>query len=112
MSTDLLRSQPPDAPAGTRELRHAGRREAVPAGLPRMLLSVNEAAAALGIGRTLMYELLGSGRIESVFVGRLHRVPADALDAFVEELRAECPAGRSTSGAASQLVPSHDRVQG
>jgi excisionase family DNA binding protein len=76
-----------------------------------MLLSVNEAAAALGIGRTLMYELLGSGRVESVFVGRLHRVPADALAAFVEKLRADCPAGRSTGRAVSNLVPSPDGVQ-
>ena len=53
----------------------------------RLLLSVVEAAQRLGIGRTLMYELLGSGRIESVHVGRLHKVPADALAAFIDRQR-------------------------
>ena len=53
----------------------------------RLLLSVVEAADRLGIGRTLMYELLGSGQIESVHVGRLHKVPADALITFIEGRR-------------------------
>ena len=42
----------------------------------------------LGIGRTLMYELLGSGAIESVSVGRLRKVPFDALTDFVARRRA------------------------
>lgn len=53
----------------------------------KLLLSVVEAAHRLGIGRTLMYELLGSGQIESVHVGRLRRVPADSLAKFVERCR-------------------------
>ena len=53
----------------------------------RLLLSVVEAAHRLDIGRTLMYELLSSGQIESVFVGRLHKVPVHALDAFVARQR-------------------------
>ena len=52
-----------------------------------LLLSVVEAAQRLGIGRTLMYELLGSGQIESLHVGRLHKVPADALALFVDRCR-------------------------
>jgi excisionase family DNA binding protein len=54
----------------------------------RLLLSVVEAARRLGIGRTLMYELLGTGQLESMHVGRLHKVPAEALTAFVERQRA------------------------
>ena len=53
----------------------------------RLLLSVVEAADRLGIGRTLMYELLTSGQIESVHVGRLHKIPAEALAAFVDRQR-------------------------
>ena len=53
----------------------------------KLLLTVVEAAQRLGIGRTLMYELLGSGQIESVHVGRLHKVPTAALAAFVEHCR-------------------------
>lgn len=54
----------------------------------RLLLSVVEAARRLGIGRTLMYELITSGAIESVHVGRLHKVPVRALEAFVDRLAA------------------------
>lgn len=54
----------------------------------KLLLSVVEAAQRLGIGRTLMYELLGSGQIESVHVGRLRKVPADELTRFVAVCRA------------------------
>ena len=53
----------------------------------RLLLTVVEAAHRLGIGRTLMYELLSSGQIESVHVGRLHKVPVAALSTFVERCR-------------------------
>lgn len=53
----------------------------------KLLLSVAEAAHRLGIGRTLLYGLLGSGQIESVHVGRLRKVPADALNVFVEKQR-------------------------
>jgi excisionase family DNA binding protein len=49
----------------------------------RLLLSVVEAAQRLGIGRSLMYELLGSGQIRSIHIGRLHKVPVAALFEFV-----------------------------
>lgn len=50
----------------------------------KMLLTVVEAAQRLGIGRTLMYELLSAGQIESVHLGRLHKVPVLALTRFIE----------------------------
>ena len=34
-----------------------------------------------------MYELPGTGEVDSVHVGRLHKVPADALTAFVDRQR-------------------------
>jgi excisionase family DNA binding protein len=52
-----------------------------------VLLTVPEAARRLRIGRTLMYELVTTGQIESVTLGRLRRVPADALPAYVARLR-------------------------
>lgn len=55
----------------------------------KLLLTVVEAAHRLGIGRTLMYELLSSGQIASVHVGRLHKVPVDALVKFVECCRGD-----------------------
>lgn len=54
-----------------------------------LVLSVEQAAAALGIGRTFMYALVRTGAVESVKIGRLRRVPADALREFVRSLRAD-----------------------
>ncbi|GLW51589.1 hypothetical protein Stsp02_72500 [Streptomyces sp. NBRC 14336] len=53
-----------------------------------VLLTVEEAARRLRIGRTLCYRLIGSGELESVPVGRLRRVPADAVTDYVARLRA------------------------
>ncbi len=46
-------------------------------------LTVEEAARRLGVGRTTMYSLLASGEIPSMAIGRLRRVPADALADYV-----------------------------
>ena len=54
---------------------------------PRVLFTVEEAARALGIGRTRMFELIQAGSVETVLIGRLRRIPVDALDAFVARLR-------------------------
>lgn len=54
----------------------------------RLLLRVEEAAELLRIARTLMYRLLLAGDIESVHVGRLRRVPVDAVRQYVVQLRA------------------------
>ncbi|MBJ6639352.1 excisionase family DNA-binding protein [Streptomyces sp. DHE7-1] len=52
-----------------------------------VLLTVEEAARRLRIGRTTCFRLVMSGEIESVTVGRLRRVPVDALSAYVAKLR-------------------------
>jgi excisionase family DNA binding protein len=57
----------------------------VPAPRPapeRALLTVEEAAERLHIGRTRMFDLVKSGQIESVQIGRLRRIHPDAVDAF------------------------------
>jgi excisionase family DNA binding protein len=43
-----------------------------------------------------MYELLAAGEIDSVHVGRLRRVPVDALTSYVARLRANGSARRPT----------------
>jgi excisionase family DNA binding protein len=53
----------------------------------RLLLTVSEAAHRLGIGRSLLYELLTEGKIESIHVGRLRRIPPDALAACIDGQR-------------------------
>jgi excisionase family DNA binding protein len=57
----------------------------------RLLLTVEEAAERLGIGRTLMYTLVKEGEVESVQIGRLRRIPADALPRYLQQLRAALP---------------------
>jgi excisionase family DNA binding protein len=54
----------------------------------KLLLTVTEAAARLGIGRTLMYELIRTETIPSVRVGRLRRIRATDLEAYATELAA------------------------
>ncbi|MFC9685074.1 excisionase family DNA-binding protein [Streptomyces sp. NPDC056948] len=56
-----------------------------------VLLTVEEAARRLRIGRTTCFRLVLAGEIESVTVGRLRRVPADALPAYVAKLRHSHP---------------------
>ncbi|MFD5784796.1 excisionase family DNA-binding protein [Streptomyces sp. NPDC126933] len=52
------------------------------------LLTVEEAARRLRIGRTLCFRLIGTGELESVPIGRLRRVPAVAIPEYVRRLRA------------------------
>jgi excisionase family DNA binding protein len=52
----------------------------------RVLLTVEEAAEQLGIGRTLAYALIRNGEIESVRIGRLRRVPTTAIQDYARRL--------------------------
>ncbi len=53
--------------------RRPGERE------PDRLMSIEQAARALGIGRTALYSEIGAGRIRSVKVGRRRLVPSSAI---------------------------------
>jgi excisionase family DNA binding protein len=55
----------------------------------RVLLTAEEAAERLGIGRTLMYQLIRTGEVESVLIGRLRRIPASAVDEYAQRLVAQ-----------------------
>jgi excisionase family DNA binding protein len=67
-----------------------------------LFFSIREAANQLGVGRTLMQELLDSGRIRSVRAGRRRLVPVDALREFAKQAlvgeadRGACASGRRT----------------
>ena len=63
---------------------------------PKLLLTVEEAARELSLGRSLLYELLLRGELRSVKVGRCRRIPRADLEAFVEELRAGSAAPESS----------------
>ena len=49
-----------------------------------VMLTIVEAAQRLSIGRSMLYELMASGAIESVHIGRLRRIPVDCLADFVD----------------------------
>ena len=51
----------------------------------RLLLTIPEVAVRMGLGRSLVYQLVMSGDIPSIKLGRARRVPAKALDQFIEE---------------------------
>jgi excisionase family DNA binding protein len=51
-----------------------------------LLLTVEEAADRLHIGRTLMYSLVASGAVKSITIGRLRRVPAECLEQYISAL--------------------------
>ena len=55
----------------------------------KRLLTVDEAALRLGIGRSHAYVYVLRGELESVKLGRSRRVPAEAIEAFVKKLRGE-----------------------
>ena len=44
--------------------------------MDKLLLTPTEAASALGIGRSKVYELMQTGQLQSVHIGACRRVPA------------------------------------
>jgi len=55
---------------------------------PDRLLSIDEAAQALGVGRSRLYDEIATGRLRSVKVGRRRLVPSGAIRAYTEADRA------------------------
>ncbi|MET7650486.1 MULTISPECIES: excisionase family DNA-binding protein [unclassified Streptomyces] len=64
-------------------------RSAPRSALAPVLLTVEEAAVCLRIGRTTCFALIRTGELESLMVGGLRRVPADAPAAYLARRRAE-----------------------
>jgi excisionase family DNA binding protein len=52
--------------------------------MEKLMLKPREAAAAVGIGRTLFYRLVKAGTIPSCRVGKSIRIPVAALRAWAE----------------------------
>ena len=59
------------------------------------LLSVEELARFLGVGRTSAYNLLSAGDIPSIRIGKLRKIRREDVERFLED-RLE---GRSTVGS-------------
>ena len=83
-----------------------------------LLLTIPEAAKRLGIGRSKIYDLLATGNLEQVKIGRCARIPVAAVEEYVNRLRvshrpgkmkkAPRPAGAPAGPAASPLVSLFD----
>jgi len=70
----------------------------VSTGVPRLLLTPTEAAAALGIGRSKLYELLKSGTVPSITIGACRRIVADDLIGVIDELKKTQQVNAATPG--------------
>ena len=57
--------------------------------MSRMLYPVDEAARQLGVGLTTIRALIKAGDLRSVKIGRARRIPADALQEYVQRLDVE-----------------------
>jgi excisionase family DNA binding protein len=67
-----------------RELVAALRAEITPAPEPCALVDIATTAHLLGISRTTVYQLLDSGRLASLTIGRRRLVSRVAIEAFLE----------------------------
>jgi prophage regulatory protein len=57
--------------------------------MERLLLKPMEVTQVLGIGRSLVYELIARKEIPSVRLGRCIRVPADSLKRWLKDQEAQ-----------------------
>ncbi len=51
----------------------------------RLLLRIPEVAETLGIGRTKIYEMIATGELPTIRVGRAVRISVAALQKWIEE---------------------------
>lgn len=51
-----------------------------------VFLTAEEAAEALHVGRSKVYDLIRNGDLVSVKIGKLRRVPAEAVREFAQRL--------------------------
>jgi excisionase family DNA binding protein len=51
-------------------------------------LTINDACAAIGIGRTLAYELIKSGDLRTIKIGKRRLVTTQSIREFVAQLEA------------------------
>lgn len=76
----------------------------------QLLLTPEEAARALRVGRTTVYALMKVGELRAVYIGRSCRLPAAELERYVSHLQTrradgghrldQDDAGRTTTGSA------------
>jgi excisionase family DNA binding protein len=67
-----------------------------------LLLRPEEAAQRLAISRTVLFDLIATGEIDSVKIGRSRRIPLSALHVYVAALPTESSRVNSQSGRVHQ----------
>jgi excisionase family DNA binding protein len=63
----------------------------------QLALSVREAAALAGVGRTILYAAVGSGELPSLKVGRRRLIRIESLEAWLKSLETETSASASAA---------------
>jgi excisionase family DNA binding protein len=66
----------------------------------KLLIGIEEAAAAIGLSGSKLRVMLRQGVIPSVKIGQRRMVPRDGLIAYVENLKAEAGSARAMKAVA------------
>lgn len=59
----------------------------------RLTLSIPEACAFLGIGRSSLYGLISSGDLQTILIGKRRLVPVDSLRNLIDRFSVEVDQG-------------------
>jgi excisionase family DNA binding protein len=87
MAIDAISSPPPHADYERIVLEDMRRMGDLP--LQKLLVSIPEAGRMLGISRSKCYDLLRSGHLPSVYIGRSRRIRVKDLEHFIDQGGAE-----------------------
>jgi excisionase family DNA binding protein len=71
----------------------------------RLLITVEEAARRLSIGRSHLYEYLLRGSLPSIRIGRSRRIASRDLEAFLDRLLHESSDNPPASSRSAQMEP-------
>lgn len=77
--------------------------------MERLLIRPLEAAEIIGVGRTTIYEMLSTGVLPSVRIGRSLRIPVDKLREWAEQQCSTAALNQeSSNGQTDQQATSED----
>lgn len=70
--------------------------------MEKILLKPTEAAEALSLGRTRVYEMLATGELPSIRIGRSIRLPVAALQRWISERQSSLEAAHADDEVVGQ----------
>jgi excisionase family DNA binding protein len=81
--------------------------------LGALLVTIPDAARILAVGRSTIYELIGSSELATVHIGRSVRVPVDELRRFVAQRSLEgCEAAAAPTATTAARQRARSPLQG